>query len=124
MHPERDLDADELELVPFGRNRLAHVLGASLFGAVTAALARSAPAQASHLPSPTGCAGSFRRCHNCFGESCVSSGCTTYGSACPGTGHCWNNCSGGLLYRCCDWREVVSGGTRACTCGSGSLGLC
>jgi hypothetical protein len=124
MQADPDLDAADLAQVPFGRSRLAHVLGASLFGSVAAVLMRSAPAEASHVGFPAPCAGSFRRCHNCFGQTCVSSGCTAYGAQCPGTGNCWNSCYRSLLYRCCDWRERYSGGTRACTCVSGSQGFC
>lgn len=123
MHDDSNIEADDLARVPFGRNRLAHALGTSLFGSVAAALMRSAPAEASHV-SIQRCSGTFPRCHNCFNETCVSSGCTAYSAQCPSGSNCWVNCYRGLLYRCCDWRERYSGGTRACTCYSGSLGIC
>lgn len=123
MPADPEFEGEELSQVPFGRNGLARALGASLFGAVSAALLRSAPAGASHAAGPSQCGGTFRKCHNCYGEYCTSN-CTAYSAQCPSGTHCWNTCYNHQIYRCCDYRETYSGGTRACSCASGSLGFC
>jgi hypothetical protein len=114
-----ETEVDDLKDVPFGRNRFLKWLGGGVLAASVGLATRAIPADAYH-GSPPACCFGYGVCHCCNGRYCCNVGTDchrhSFSLGCPGGEQCWNCCSGGNLYRCCDWHEVGPGYHEPCIC--------
>jgi hypothetical protein len=94
----KDSEGAVLDRVPFGRNRLAALLGGAVAGVAVAAWSAE-PATAAAPPpcrGPDSCSGcsTYGTCPNC----------TPYIGACD-SDECWVVCQSGSLIACCDYSQ-------------------
>ncbi len=104
------------------RSRFLTLLGGGLVGLAVRVFTPEA-ARANHNPPPSPCFG-YGKCHCCSGGDCCTSTCFWHSDhihGCPSGFQCWRTCSGGTLYRCCDWHS--GDGSGLCICRQ-NLGSC
>ncbi len=118
--PSTVISEATLDDVPFGRNRFLRWMGGGMLAASVALVGRTIPAHAWHEGGPPACCYGYNRCHCCNGRYCCNVGTDchrhSYSLGCFTEEQCWNCCSGGNLYRCCDWHEVGPGYHEPCVC--------
>lgn len=95
-----DFDPDVRSQVRLGRNRALRAIGVGLFGAAVTIFAPER-ALAYHGCEDFLCESCACPCGCCGSSPCCS--CDTWDAGCGAIGHCWFECSGGRLYRVCEW---------------------
>lgn len=108
-----DTKDEQLENVPFGKNKFLRAIGATLFGLTAQAMMGGVQkAKANHLPTSWPCYG-FNSCHNCpsAGNCSVintvgTGGCKSiYGPGYTSGWNCWYTFAAGHTYSCCDYLQ-------------------